>query len=113
VDALPHPNLKHRLADRVAAEAGQAATLSPVSGSDSDAKTSASPDHCRMATEHGETHLTLRIDLEADPIMGSLRSSDAASRRFSGWIGLAAALEAIRAELAQEPEPQVKSRDVA
>jgi hypothetical protein len=59
-----------------------------------------------MATEHGETHLTLRIDLEADPITGSLRSPDAAGRRFSGWIGLAAALEVIRAELAQGPEPQ-------
>jgi hypothetical protein len=59
-----------------------------------------------VATEPGQTHLILHIDLDADPITGSLGSPDAASRRFSGWIGLAAALGAIRAELAQEPEPQ-------
>jgi hypothetical protein len=58
-----------------------------------------------VATEHDETHLTLRIDLGADPITGSLQSPDTASHRFSGWIGLAAALEAIRAELAREPDP--------
>jgi hypothetical protein len=60
---------------------------------------------CGVATEDDETHLTLRIDLGADPITGSLGSPDTASRRFSGWIGLAAALEAIRAELAREPDP--------
>jgi hypothetical protein len=52
-----------------------------------------------METPDGETQLTLRIDLEADPITGSLTSARGAQRSFLGWIGLAAALEAIRAEL--------------
>jgi len=60
-----------------------------------------------MPTQHGETQLTLRIDLEADPITGSLSSAHGASRRFSGWIGLAAALEAIRAELPVPENPSV------
>lgn len=55
-----------------------------------------------MATPDRETRLTLRIDLEADPITGSLSAANGATRRFSGWIGLAAALEAIRAEAQRE-----------
>jgi hypothetical protein len=62
-----------------------------------------------MAANGGETQLTLRIDLEADPITGSLSSAHGANRRFSGWIGLAAALEAIRAELLQEGARQSRS----
>ncbi len=52
-----------------------------------------------MATDAGETELTLRIDLDADPITGTVVQSHGAARRFSGWIGLAAALELIRAEV--------------
>jgi hypothetical protein len=63
-------------------------------------------DHRRMDTPDGETRLALRIDLEADPRTGSLTSARAAQRRFSGWIGLAAALEAMRAELSREPRCQ-------
>jgi hypothetical protein len=66
------------------------------------------PDHGRMPNE--ETHLELRIDLKADPITGSLSSAQEAPRRFSGWIGLAAALEAIRAELAVEEDAEVNAR---
>jgi hypothetical protein len=59
---------------------------------------SVGPDDRRMATDDRETELTLRINLDVDPITGSLSSAHGASRRFSGWIGLAASLEAIRAE---------------
>ncbi|MEY2516220.1 MAG: hypothetical protein QOJ89_3578 [bacterium] len=55
-----------------------------------------------MPASDGETQLTLRINLEAEPITGSLSSARGAQRSFLGWIGLAAALEAIRAELAHE-----------
>lgn len=50
-----------------------------------------------------ETYLTLRIDLDADPIEGRISvQAGGASRAFSGWIGLAAALEVIRKQLARE-----------
>ena len=60
-----------------------------------------------MAPQDGVTQLTLRIDLEADPITGSLSAAHGPSRRFSGWIGLAAALEAIRAQLPVSEHPAV------
>lgn len=63
-----------------------------------------------MATGRRETDLRLRIDLDAEPINGSL-SAPGVSRAFSGWIGLAAALEAIRGELAQQPGPQSRAAD--
>ncbi len=49
-----------------------------------------------MPTQPGENRLILLIDLDADPINGSLQTADGRSRRFSGWIGLAAALNAVR-----------------
>lgn len=50
-----------------------------------------------------ETCLTLRIDLDADPIEGCISvEAGGASRAFSGWIGLATALEVIRKQLAAE-----------
>jgi hypothetical protein len=52
-----------------------------------------------MAPTDRETQLTLRINLDAEPISGSLDAAPAAPRRFSGWIALAAALTAIRADL--------------
>jgi hypothetical protein len=64
-----------------------------------------------MATRRGETQLTLRVDLDADPITGSLTSSRGASRRFAGWIGLAAALEALRAERPANPSPPATATD--
>jgi hypothetical protein len=56
-----------------------------------------------MPTEHREIRLVLCIDLDADPITGSLTSAGGATRRFSGWIALTAALTAIRAQTAQQP----------
>lgn len=56
-----------------------------------------------MASEHAATQLSLRIDLHADPISGSIGPAGGGSRRFTGWIGLAGALEQIRAEQAHAP----------
>ena len=60
-------------------------------------------DDRRMATEHGEVRLILCIDLDADPITGSLTSASGATRRFSGWIALAAALATMRAKMMPRP----------
>jgi len=62
-----------------------------------------------MPTEPGEIPLILSIDLDAEPIRGSLTSADGTSRRFSGWIAMAAALETIRVECAQPPGPGVQA----
>jgi hypothetical protein len=66
-----------------------------------------------MAPIDRETQLTLRIDLDADPISGSLDSAPAAPRRFSGWIALAAALTAIRADLDERLAGNTASEAVA
>ncbi|MEY2515578.1 MAG: hypothetical protein QOJ89_2936 [bacterium] len=63
-----------------------------------------------MPTEPGEIALVLRVDLDADPIRGSLTCADGTSRRFSGWIAMAAALETIRVESARPPGPGVQAR---
>ena len=49
-----------------------------------------------MATDAREIRLILLIDLDADPINGSLETADGRSRGFVGWIGLTATLTAIR-----------------
>jgi hypothetical protein len=56
-----------------------------------------------MPTELGAIRLILWIDLDSEPITGSLTSADGATRGFSGWIALAAALETIRTEPPQQP----------
>jgi hypothetical protein len=63
---------------------------------DPDANAFASADHRPMTTGPGATRLILLIDLDADPINGSLQSADGRTRGFVGWIGLAATLNAIR-----------------
>jgi hypothetical protein len=55
-----------------------------------------------------EIELTLRIDLLAEPITGSVTAAGGACQRFSGWIGLSAALEHIRAGEAQRPDPSAQ-----
>jgi hypothetical protein len=50
-----------------------------------------------MPSIDDEIELVLRIDMAAEPIRGSLTTSDGACRTFSGWIGLSAALERIHA----------------
>jgi hypothetical protein len=57
-----------------------------------------------MCPEAREICVIVRIDLDADPITGSLTTADGALRRFSGWIALAAALEAVREARTQDTE---------
>lgn len=52
-----------------------------------------------------EIELTLRIDLHAEPISGSLTCGDGMREPFSGWIGLSAALERVRAGETPAPAP--------
>lgn len=40
----------------------------------------------------------LEVDLEAQPIEGTLRASDGKTAAFIGWLGLTAALERLRAD---------------
>ncbi len=51
-----------------------------------------------MEREPEETELILCVALDADPITGSLTGVDGVGRRFSGWIGLSAAIGAVRSE---------------
>jgi hypothetical protein len=67
-----------------------------------EAKRPALLDHPRMPPGPGEIRLILCIDLDADPITGSLISEDGAQRRFSGWMALSATLQTMRGELAQQ-----------
>lgn len=46
--------------------------------------------------ERETTHLELTIELDSDPISGSVSTGSHGSRRFSGWIELVAAIEAAR-----------------
>jgi hypothetical protein len=75
-----------------------------------DAKGSLRRDSRPVETRRGETELILSIDLDADPITGSLRAPHGPSRRFSGWIGLAATLETLRADAAKKPRPTPDDR---
>jgi hypothetical protein len=47
----------------------------------------------------------LDIDLAASPIEGVLTDDDGRETRFTGWLGLAAALEDLQAAAVCEPEP--------
>ncbi|MDQ3963929.1 MAG: helix-turn-helix transcriptional regulator [Actinomycetota bacterium] len=44
----------------------------------------------------GTVRLCLEIDLDREPITGTLSAPDEAPSRFMGWIGLTAALEGLR-----------------
>jgi hypothetical protein len=41
-------------------------------------------------------HLELAIDVESDPISGSVSGASREERRFTGWIELVAAIESAR-----------------
>jgi hypothetical protein len=43
-----------------------------------------------------ETHLQLAIDLDSDPISGSVSNGVQGARAFTGWIELVAVIEAAR-----------------
>ena len=55
-----------------------------------------------MDVELRSAQLELAIDLDSDPISGSVMRSDAEPRRFSGWIELVEAIEAVRASASKE-----------
>ena len=63
---------------------------------------SASPMIDAMGAESREIRLVLVIDLDAEPINGSLTTADGRSRAFLGWIGLAATLNAISEAAAED-----------
>ncbi len=44
----------------------------------------------------GTAHLSLAIDVDSDPISGSISNGCHVERPFTGWIELAAAIEAVR-----------------
>jgi hypothetical protein len=46
----------------------------------------------------GTAHLSLTIDVDSDPISGSIANGTGVSRAFSGWIELVAVIEAARSE---------------
>jgi hypothetical protein len=46
--------------------------------------------------ERGTAHLELAIDLDSDPITGSVSNRTHGLRPFKGWIELVAAIEAAR-----------------
>lgn len=51
----------------------------------------------RPSEETGPIQAWLELDLEVQPIEGTLRPPDGPPTRFSGWLGLTAALEGLRA----------------
>jgi hypothetical protein len=44
----------------------------------------------------GTAHLSLAIDVDSEPISGSISNGCRVERPFTGWIELAAAIEAVR-----------------
>ncbi len=46
--------------------------------------------------ERATAHLELAIDLDSDPITGSVSNGARGAQQFSGWIELVAAIEAAR-----------------
>ena len=61
--------------------------------------------------ERATAHLELAIDLDSDPITGSVANGAHSARPFSGWIELVAVIEAARSSAEHpggigEPERQ-------
>jgi hypothetical protein len=46
--------------------------------------------------ERGRTHLELAIEVDSDPIRGSVSNGSRQAQPFNGWIELVAAIEAAR-----------------
>jgi hypothetical protein len=55
-----------------------------------------------MSAEEGATpgssgiRAWLELDMDSEPIRGALRPAGGQPRRFTGWLGLSAAIEALR-----------------
>jgi hypothetical protein len=50
----------------------------------------------------------LSVKTGSNPIEGSLDTGQPEPQRFCGWVELAAAIEAVRAAQAHEPDPRAK-----
>jgi hypothetical protein len=50
--------------------------------------------------ERATTHLELAIEVDSDPISGSVSNGNRQSQPFTGWIELVAAIEAARSSVA-------------
>ena len=49
-----------------------------------------------LTVETGTAHLRLAIDVDSDPISGSICNGTGRAQPFSGWIELASVIEAAR-----------------
>jgi hypothetical protein len=56
--------------------------------------------------EGGRTHLHLVLDLGGEPISGRVGAEDAETHGFTGYMGLIAVLQSIRAAEAASPQSQ-------
>jgi len=56
------------------------------------------PDHRDAPSGNRSLRLSMEIELDAEPIRGAVSISDGDRRPFTGWLGLSAALEALRGE---------------
>ncbi len=52
----------------------------------------------------GQAQVTLEIELDSEPIQGSLSDRDGASQVFSGWIELVSLLQDASTTRASQPE---------
>ena len=61
----------------------------------------------------GRETLGLRLELQPATISGEVSSNGGPARQFSGYAGLVAALESIRAERAELPDPDEPTSGVS
>ncbi|MBV9605167.1 MAG: hypothetical protein JO027_08675 [Solirubrobacterales bacterium] len=59
--------------------------------------------------ERATTHLELTIDVDSDPITGSVSNGAHRSRPFNGWIELVGAIEAARSPVTAQGEAHGKT----
>jgi hypothetical protein len=55
--------------------------------------------------ERATTHLELTIEIDSEPISGSVSNGSRNSQRFNGWIELVVAIEAARSSAAVVASP--------
>jgi hypothetical protein len=59
---------------------------------------------------HERIVLRLEVDLDADPITGTLSRSGHAEQRFTGWLALTDVIESIRTTSRAQAEPDQELR---
>lgn len=60
-----------------------------------------------------QTQVTLDIELDSEPIQGSLSDRDGASQAFSGWIQLVSLLQDAATTQASQPDQPIQVGGVA